>query len=788
MIARWRARLEGEAFRRTVFMKLLLSFMCILMIPVIIGALLYNKMEQVLIDNANESNQVLLEQTRLSIDSRMNEVDQLSAQIAFNPTLQLLLYEDSNQESIDEYTYIELIKNLKRYRTLSPYIDDYYVYLKHSDQILSSSIRTDPHLFYNHIQTYRNRSDKQMIDLLSSYHLKAYLPSEPITYSLKQRNMITSVTSLPMGEETDVRGALVVMIDESELLGLLKKTDKRNTEFYILNEELEVLCATSPASSAITSILPELSAQHGDFNAELNGKSVMISYTKSGQNNWTYISVLPKDILLSKVNETKSLAGLLVMVCFTAGLACSYYFAYKNHRPIRELIQTILQGKNMPDIEIKNEITFIKNELMTSIDEEKKMRLLLVQQAPVIQSDFISRLIKGYVDTKSLTANDLEFMDVRFNHRFFGVVLIQIDDCRRFIQEDTEREWTLMRFILINLSNELLSEFGYAIELERSRVGIMLNHAQSKAESGNDLDAVLNQLHKQMELKFKINVTIAVSSLKHGIDQIAVAYGEAVTALEYNLLPGQSSVIYYGEVKDTEHHYFYYSLETESQLMNYAKSGDYGSVAKVLDHVFEINFKTRAISPEMGKCLFFEQMNTVLKLFYALNMDDKLFFGGEGDPVKYITRIGSADKMNETLKQLYKAICDKVEEERTDHSEQLITKIRRFIQEQYASNDLSLTSIADYCGLNPSYLSTFYKKQSGHNLTEYITSLRIKRAKAYLEEGEWTVSQIALMVGFSNDIGLIRVFKKSEGITPGKYREIFRAKGIKTRAFFNIDS
>ncbi|MDQ6419875.1 helix-turn-helix domain-containing protein [Paenibacillus sp. LHD-117] len=777
MIQKWRSRKEGETFRRSVFVKLLLSFMCILMIPVVIGALLYGRMEQALIDNAYESNQALLQQTRLTVDSRMNEVDQLTAQIAFDPMLQMFLYEENNRSNINNYTYIELIKNLKRYRTLSPFIDDYFVYLKESDRIVTTTIRTDMETFFRYINEYQNRSINEISEMLSSYHLRTYLPSEPIQYDQMRRNMITSISSLPMGDDSEVRGSLVVMIDEAQLLGQLRKSDHRETDFYIFGSDGQVLSTTAQHADALGGIVPKFRGGQGNFAATIGNNEMMISYTKSSQNNWTYVSVIPKPIVLAKVHETKTLAMLLVLLCMAGGLAVAYYLAYKNHRPIRELIHAILQGKNMTGIQIRNEFAFIKNELLSSIVEEKQMRGKISQQKPVIQSDFISRLMKGYVDTAKLTDKDYLFMDVSLPHPHYGVVLLQIDDCHNFIQDDSEREWTLMRFILINLSNELLQSNGYAIEMERDRVGILLNVAEPSAEEGNELDRVLKAIKSQMESKFRTSITVAVSGMKADLEQIAVAYGEAVTALEYKLLREQRDIMYYDSVKNAEHHYFYYSLETEAQLMNYAKSGDYGSVAKVLDHVFEINFQTRSISPEMGKCLFSELISTVLKLFNALGMDEKPFFDGESDPFKYMARIGSTEKMSEALKRLYGSICEKVAGERSDHSDVLAAKIRQYIENHFASNELSLTTIADHIGLNPSYLSTFYKKQSGHNVTEYITALRMKEAKALLSDSDLTVTQIALKVGFASDIGLIRVFKKAEGVTPGKYREILQNNG-----------
>ena len=100
-----------------------------------------------------------------------------------------------------------------------------------------------------------------------------------------------------------------------------------------------------------------------------------------------------------------------------------------------------------------------------------------------------------------------------------------------------------------------------------------------------------------------------------------------------------------------------------------------------------------------------------------------------------------------------------------------IDDIKDYIDNHYNENDISTASVAEKFGITSQYLSTIFKKATGENLYGYITKLRIEKAKKLMNNKNLTIVQIAEKVGYTSDISFIRAFKKTEGITPGKYRE-----------------
>lgn len=84
--------------------------------------------------------------------------------------------------------------------------------------------------------------------------------------------------------------------------------------------------------------------------------------------------------------------------------------------------------------------------------------------------------------------------------------------------------------------------------------------------------------------------------------------------------------------------------------------------------------------------------------------------------------------------------------------------------------DLSLTRIGNHVNLNPSYLSRLFKQMMDKNLTDYITEIRIKKAKELLHK-TMKIQDIAEAVGYYSGTSFARVFKMRVNMTPQEYRD-----------------
>ena len=120
-----------------------------------------------------------------------------------------------------------------------------------------------------------------------------------------------------------------------------------------------------------------------------------------------------------------------------------------------------------------------------------------------------------------------------------------------------------------------------------------------------------------------------------------------------------------------------------------------------------------------------------------------------------LLRSKSKDTFIETLKN-----CDE---------NGITNKIIKYIEENYSKN-IKLSDISASVYMHSSYVSKLFKKNTGMNLSDYITSHRIKISKELLCDPQYKIYEVAYKVGFNGPKYFNKVFKSKTGMTPLEFK------------------
>lgn len=132
----------------------------------------------------------------------------------------------------------------------------------------------------------------------------------------------------------------------------------------------------------------------------------------------------------------------------------------------------------------------------------------------------------------------------------------------------------------------------------------------------------------------------------------------------------------------------------------------------------------------------------------------------------------------------YEALLDLLEEIHVDFAERMkklkketvvSIHVRRCIDYIYEhlNEKLTLNELAEYAGLNETYFSRLFRKETGVSLNEFVHNAKIATAENMLRFSDFSYSDIAFSLGFSSQSAFITLFRNRTGLTPKKYRDCY---------------
>ena len=100
----------------------------------------------------------------------------------------------------------------------------------------------------------------------------------------------------------------------------------------------------------------------------------------------------------------------------------------------------------------------------------------------------------------------------------------------------------------------------------------------------------------------------------------------------------------------------------------------------------------------------------------------------------------------------------------------LIAAAKKEIENHYMTEEISLNTVAISVGMSPSYFSSIFSKEAGKTFVEYLTEVRIEKAKEFLMCCSMKTSEIGYEVGYKDPHYFSYIFKKVQGCSPKEYR------------------
>ena len=130
---------------------------------------------------------------------------------------------------------------------------------------------------------------------------------------------------------------------------------------------------------------------------------------------------------------------------------------------------------------------------------------------------------------------------------------------------------------------------------------------------------------------------------------------------------------------------------------------------------------------------------------------------------------GQGDMVDSARKILSQAIQFR-DSQNMSHAASVIRAACAYIEQNYIKPDMTLSDVARHVALSNNHFCTVFSQEMGVTFIEYLTSLRMKKAKELLKLTDMRSSEVAVAIGYSDPHYFSYLFKKNVGMNPRDYR------------------
>ncbi|MBC5709704.1 helix-turn-helix transcriptional regulator [Hungatella sp. L12] len=553
---------------------------------------------------------------------------------------------------------------------------------------------------------------------------------------------------------------------------LIKTYYTADSAIYIFNERYLTLfqCGQENCSGLSRESLDNLAIKYRRTGGKLveervDGGSFIIMREISANSGLSVVSITDSKKFYQSGSEFASWYIFLIAVLFIGGILLSLVLSRSNYKPIQKLVQKIVDQDTMADQEQEgiNEFEIITNKWTDVQNKNEELSALLNRQRPMVVASCLRRILKGKFKTSEEMEATLKSANINLSYRYNFVILLPIPVEDSFEEDKNLRIMT----VLAGFMQPFIHVYGLDM-LKDNGIAVIVNCGERTAGEKNvDIRlSVADHLCRELETRYEISIPFYIGRIYEDVMDINRSFLEsAAIASDYHML-GNQKIILFEEIGYEEQNIQYPILE-QALFIQCLKQANEEAALKALDNMIgEIEpLKSFVIT----QCLCFDIINITIK-----TLDQLKGFELKNVDLKKLITFKSLPEFREKMAGLTIEMCRQFAEFKDSRNNERKSEILDYVNCHYGDSSMGLESVADEFGVSSNYLSRFFKQETGCSFIQYVTMIRMDRARELLVNSNKQIKEIVAEIGYIDVANFVRKFKGYEGVTPGQYREKMR--------------
>lgn len=412
----------------------------------------------------------------------------------------------------------------------------------------------------------------------------------------------------------------------------------------------------------------------------------------------------------------------------------------------------------------KEELLKVMLRLKEMIQKRKENKKEFQKQQKIIRDSILNKLVHLETEDTEDYREKLEQLGILFSSPFYVCSIIEIDKNKDIRKEDMD----LWRFGIMNILLELNGQGEHIPLLFVNYEGNIVSILNCGPDYASEVVKMMEKLCEVTYRLLGVSTTIGVGSTARSLEELPESYRKAFISLQDKFVRGGRRVISYEEIASENRKADFYRMDLNEKLLIYLRKNDrekvteflYTAEQEMIEQRYSHDYMNAAVMGILSICLSYivEMKGNISKVL-----------GENFSPYHELQNMESITESFRWLTEIFQITVDYFSKPHSKRAEEIIREVEGYVQEHYSDFELTMEDIAEAVFLDISYVRKVFAKHRGYTVLEYITSIRMKAAREYLEQQSYSVSQISEMCGYMDAGYFSRCFKKHHHISPKQY-------------------
>lgn len=400
-------------------------------------------------------------------------------------------------------------------------------------------------------------------------------------------------------------------------------------------------------------------------------------------------------------------------------------------------------------IAILNKVSFKLDEDMNREDEHEKLKNELVEAKNLIKLRFVSDLIWGGLNDSSEISD--KYDKLGFNVDFNNIVMA--------VSENSSG----LNELITGYIKDLWKGTGYELFRFPAEKYVLLINCTDDV-SFRSIERDLNTIVKYAGTVGQPDIRFGVSNINFSFETLNIAYAQAARASSYVFLNSGRQVFLYKDYSHIEHDRYSWGYSYRTSVKKYLQDGDMRGLRKYLEQIKKDIVNNLCADMDLIKQFYYWISAMLTDIMAEINVPAK-----DDYFLSLLSNAKGFEDYHNIVMDMIKEIAGAVDSN-NNMASQFRQKVIRYVEENY-NKDISLTDAASHMGFNESYFSRIFSKELGKSFINYITDIRMRKAKYLLTNTDKMIYEVAEAVGYENSEYFNRIFKRVEGCTPKEFKK-----------------